>query len=62
VPDADEAHGVVPETQLTRKELENPATRARFIPMKRPVQAQEIADAAVFLAPDMARRSPGTRS
>ena len=55
------APGLV-ETQLTRKELENPATRALFmevIPMKRPVQAQEIADAAVFLASDMARSITG---
>ena len=55
------APGLV-ETPLTRKELENPATRALFlevIPLKRPVQAQEIADAAVFLASDMARSITG---
>jgi glucose 1-dehydrogenase len=50
------------ETPLTRKELDNPAMRALFmgvIPMKRAVQAQEIADAAVFLASDMARSITG---
>ena len=55
------APGLV-ETPLTRKELENPAMRALFmgvIPMKRAVQAQEIADAAVFLASDMARSITG---
>jgi NAD(P)-dependent dehydrogenase (short-subunit alcohol dehydrogenase family) len=55
------APGLV-ETPLTRKELEDPATRALFmevIPLKRPVQAQEIADAAVFLASDMARSITG---
>jgi NAD(P)-dependent dehydrogenase (short-subunit alcohol dehydrogenase family) len=55
------APGLV-ETPLTRKELENPATRALFmevIPMQRPVQAQEIADAALFLASDMARSITG---
>jgi len=55
------APGLV-ETPLTRKELENPATRALFmevIPLKRPVQVQEIADAAVFLASDMARSITG---
>jgi NAD(P)-dependent dehydrogenase (short-subunit alcohol dehydrogenase family) len=49
---------------LTRKELENPAPRALFmevIPMKRPVQAQEIADAA-FSRRTWPDRSPGTRS
>ncbi len=48
------APGLV-ETPLTRKELEDPAMRDLFIgviPMKRPVQAQEIAAAAVFLASD----------
>jgi NAD(P)-dependent dehydrogenase (short-subunit alcohol dehydrogenase family) len=55
------APGLV-ETPLTRKELENPATRALFlevIPIERPVQAEEIADAAVFLASDMARSITG---
>lgn len=55
------APGLV-ETPLTRKELEDPATRALFmevIPLMRPVQAQEIADAAVFLASDMARSITG---
>jgi NAD(P)-dependent dehydrogenase (short-subunit alcohol dehydrogenase family) len=55
------APGLV-ETPLTSKELENPATRALFtevIPMQRPVQAQEIADAALFLASDMARSITG---
>ena len=55
------APGLV-ETPLTRKELENPATRALFmevIPLKRPVQVQEIADASVFLASDMARSITG---
>jgi NAD(P)-dependent dehydrogenase (short-subunit alcohol dehydrogenase family) len=55
------APGLV-ETPLTRKELENPATHALFmevIPLERPVQAQEIADAAVFLASDMARSITG---
>jgi len=55
------APGLV-ETPLTKKELENPATRALFmevIPLKRPVQVQEIADAAVFLASDMARSITG---
>ena len=42
-------------TPLTRKELENPAMRELFmsvIPMKRAVEAHEIAKAAVFLASD----------
>ena len=55
------APGMV-ETPLTRKELENPAMRALFmgmIPMKRPVQAEEIAEAAVFLASDKARSING---
>ena len=46
------APGLV-ETPLTRKELENPAMRELFmgvIPMKRAVEAEEIAAAAVFLA------------
>jgi NAD(P)-dependent dehydrogenase (short-subunit alcohol dehydrogenase family) len=50
------APGLV-ETPLTRKELENPAMRALFmgvIPMRRAVQAEEIAAAAVFLASDSA--------
>ena len=55
------APGLV-ETPLTRKELENPAGRALWmevIPLERPVQAQEIAAAAVFLASDMARSITG---
>jgi NAD(P)-dependent dehydrogenase (short-subunit alcohol dehydrogenase family) len=55
------APGLV-ETPLTRKELEDPAMRALFmgvIPMKRAVEAQEIADAAVFLASDKARSING---
>jgi NAD(P)-dependent dehydrogenase (short-subunit alcohol dehydrogenase family) len=50
------APGLV-ETPLTRDELENPATRELFmsvIPTNRPVKAQEIAAAAVFLASDEA--------
>jgi NAD(P)-dependent dehydrogenase (short-subunit alcohol dehydrogenase family) len=55
------APGLV-ETPLTRKELENPAMRALFmsvIPMRRAVQAEEIAAAAVFLASDNARSISG---
>jgi NAD(P)-dependent dehydrogenase (short-subunit alcohol dehydrogenase family) len=55
------APGLV-ETPLTRKELENPATRELFlgiIPMKRPVIAEEIAAAAIFLASDQARSING---
>ena len=55
------APGLV-ETPLTRKELENPAMRELFmsvIPMKRAVQAEEIAAAAVFLASDNARSING---
>jgi len=55
------APGLV-ETPLTRKELENPAMRAIFlsmVPMSRAVDAQEIADAAVFLASDNARSING---
>jgi NAD(P)-dependent dehydrogenase (short-subunit alcohol dehydrogenase family) len=55
------APGLV-ETPLTRKELENPAMRELFmgvIPMKRAVEAQEIAAAAVFLASDNARSING---
>ena len=55
------APGLV-ETPLTRSELEDPATRELFmsvIPMDRPVQAQEIAQAAVFLASDHARSITG---
>jgi hypothetical protein len=62
VPDADEAQGVVVETPLTRRELEDPARRALFlevIPMERPVQAQEVANAAAFLASDLARSITG---
>src|SRR6201993_3775901 len=55
------APGLV-ETPLTRKELENPTMRELFmgvIPMKRPVAAQEIGAAAVFLASDNARSING---
>ena len=55
------APGLV-ETPLTRKELENPAGRALWmevIPLERPVQAQEIAAAALFLASDLARSITG---
>jgi NAD(P)-dependent dehydrogenase (short-subunit alcohol dehydrogenase family) len=55
------APGLV-ETPLTRKELENPAMRELFmaiIPMKRAVDTEEIAAAAVFLASDNARSITG---
>ena len=55
------APGLV-ETPLTRKELENPATRRLFlgvIPMNRAVAAEEIAAAAVYLASDHARSING---
>jgi NAD(P)-dependent dehydrogenase (short-subunit alcohol dehydrogenase family) len=55
------APGLV-ETPLTKKELENPAMRGLFlgmIPMNRPVNADEIAAAAVFLASDHARSING---
>jgi len=55
------APGLV-ETPLTKKELEDPATRELFmsiIPMNRPVSAEEIAAAAVFLASDHARSING---
>jgi NAD(P)-dependent dehydrogenase (short-subunit alcohol dehydrogenase family) len=55
------APGLV-ETPLTKKELEDPVKRALFmgvIPMKRAVQAEEIAAAAVFLASDQARSING---
>jgi NAD(P)-dependent dehydrogenase (short-subunit alcohol dehydrogenase family) len=55
------APGLV-ETPLTRKELENAAMRELFlnvIPMRRAVQAEEIAEAAVFLASDNARSING---
>ena len=44
-------------TPLTRNELENPATRKLFmsvVPTNRAVRAQEIAEAAVFLASEQA--------
>ena len=44
-------------TPLTRNELENPAMRELFmsvVPTNRAVEAQEIADAAVFLASEQA--------
>jgi NAD(P)-dependent dehydrogenase (short-subunit alcohol dehydrogenase family) len=55
------APGLV-ETPLTKKELENPAMRELFmgvIPMKRAVEAHEIAEAAVFLASDYAKSING---
>ena len=55
------APGLV-ETPLTKGELEDPAKRALFmgvIPMNRPVDAKEIAAAAVFLASDEARSISG---
>jgi NAD(P)-dependent dehydrogenase (short-subunit alcohol dehydrogenase family) len=55
------APGLV-ETPLTKKELENPAMRELFmgvIPMKRAVEAEEIATAAVFLASDQGRSING---
>src|SRR6201987_3507227 len=55
------APGLV-ETPLTRKELDNPAMRELFmgvIPMKRAVEAEEIAASAVFLASDHARSING---
>jgi len=55
------APGLV-ETPLTRHELENPAMRDLFlgvIPMNRPVAAEEIAAAAVFLASDGAKSING---
>ena len=56
------APGMV-ETPLTRKELENPVMRELFlgaIPMRKAVDAEEIAAAAVFLASDQARSINGT--
>jgi NAD(P)-dependent dehydrogenase (short-subunit alcohol dehydrogenase family) len=55
------APGLV-ETPLTKHELQDPAMRELFldiIPMKRPVSAEEIAAAAVFLASDEARSING---
>jgi NAD(P)-dependent dehydrogenase (short-subunit alcohol dehydrogenase family) len=55
------APGLV-ETPLTRKELDDPAMRELFmgvIPMKRAVEAEEIAQAAVFLASQHARSING---
>ena len=55
------APGLV-ETPLTKKELEDPVMRELFmsiIPMNRPVDAGEIAAAAVFLASDHARSING---
>ena len=55
------APGLV-QTPLTRKELENPAMREMFmsvIPMKRAVEAEEIAATALFLASDNARSING---
>jgi NAD(P)-dependent dehydrogenase (short-subunit alcohol dehydrogenase family) len=56
------APGLV-ETPLTKKQLDDPTMRALFmgsIPMKRAVHAEEIADAAVYLASDKARSINGT--
>jgi NAD(P)-dependent dehydrogenase (short-subunit alcohol dehydrogenase family) len=50
------------ETPLTRHELEDPAIRELFmavIPMKRAVDAEEIAGTALFLASDHARSING---
>src|SRR4029077_19026617 len=52
------APGLV-ETPLTRKELENPGLFLSIIPMRRPVAAEEIAAAAVFLASNHARSING---
>ena len=55
------APGLV-ETPLTRKELEHPSMRALFlnvIPMNRPIEAREIAAAAVFLASEDAKSING---
>jgi NAD(P)-dependent dehydrogenase (short-subunit alcohol dehydrogenase family) len=55
------APGLV-ETPLTRNELENPAIRDLFmavIPMKRAVEAEEIAAAAIFLASEHGRSING---
>jgi NAD(P)-dependent dehydrogenase (short-subunit alcohol dehydrogenase family) len=55
------APGLV-ETPLTRHELENPEIRELFmamIPMKRAVEAEEIAAAAVFLASEHGRSING---
>jgi NAD(P)-dependent dehydrogenase (short-subunit alcohol dehydrogenase family) len=55
------APGLV-DTPLTKKELQNPAMREVFmdvIPLKRAVEAKQIADAAVFLASDDARSING---
>lgn len=55
------APGLV-ETPLTRNELADPIMRELFlgvIPMKRPVAAEEIAAAAVFLASDAGRSING---
>ena len=55
------APGLV-ETPLTKKELDDPAKRELFldiIPMNRPVSAEEIGAAAVFLASDSARSING---
>jgi NAD(P)-dependent dehydrogenase (short-subunit alcohol dehydrogenase family) len=55
------APGLV-ETPLTKRELDDPEMRELFmgvIPMKRPVAAEEIAAAAVFLASDHARSING---
>jgi NAD(P)-dependent dehydrogenase (short-subunit alcohol dehydrogenase family) len=57
--------GIAPalvETPLTRNELQDPAMRALYlgvIPMARPVAADEIAAAAVFLGSDAARSING---
>jgi NAD(P)-dependent dehydrogenase (short-subunit alcohol dehydrogenase family) len=56
------APGLV-ETPLTKNELDDPATRELFmsiIPTDRPVQPQEIAAAAVYLASDDAKSITGS--
>jgi NAD(P)-dependent dehydrogenase (short-subunit alcohol dehydrogenase family) len=55
------APGLV-ETPLTKPAMDNPEMRELFlniIPMRRPVAAEEIAEAAVFLASDHARSING---
>jgi NAD(P)-dependent dehydrogenase (short-subunit alcohol dehydrogenase family) len=55
------APGLV-ETPLTKKDLDDPAMREMFlkvIPMNRPVAAEEIAAAALFLASDQVRSING---
>jgi len=64
-PDGIRVVGIAPglvETPLTRHEMENPAMRELFmavIPMKRAVEAEEIAATAVFLASEHGRSING---